>query len=69
MAASSKIDDSSLDSSPYRVARLCRSAPAGSIVDLRNLLAERFPQPFAPPPPDDASEFLATLPIETLTIG
>ena len=45
MAASSKIDDSS----PHRAARLCRSAPAGSIVDLRNLLAERFPQPFPPP--------------------
>lgn len=45
MAASSKIDDSS------PAARLCRSAPAGSIVDLRKLLAERFPQPFTPPAP------------------
>jgi hypothetical protein len=49
MAASSNFDDSPLDSSSSRVARLCRSAPAGSIVDLRNLLAERFPQTFAPP--------------------
>jgi hypothetical protein len=47
MAASSKIDDSS----PYRAARLCRSAPTGSIVDLRKLLAKRFPQPFTPPAP------------------
>ena len=51
MAASSKIDDSSPDSSPYRAARLCRSAPAGSIVDLRNLLAERFPHPSTPASP------------------
>ena len=49
MANRGKIDDSSPDSSPYRAARLCRSAPAGSIIDLRNLLAERFPQPFASP--------------------
>jgi hypothetical protein len=47
MAACSKIDDSS----PDRAAPLCRSAPAGSIVDLRNLLAERFPQPFICPAP------------------
>lgn len=49
MATSGKIDDSSPGSSPSRAARLCPSAPAGSIVDLRNLLAERFPhQPLAP---------------------
>ena len=47
MAASRKIDDLL----PYRAARLYRSAPAGSIVDLRNLLAERFPQPFTPSAP------------------
>jgi hypothetical protein len=69
MAPSGKIDDSSPDSSPYRAARLrrsapagsvdslspesspvrvahrCRSRPRGSIVDLRKLLAERFPHP------------------------
>jgi hypothetical protein len=45
MAPSGKIDDSSPDSSPYRAARLRRSAPAGSVVDLRKLLAERFPDP------------------------
>jgi hypothetical protein len=43
MATSGKIDDSPPGSSPSPAARLCRSAPAGSIVDLRNLLAERFP--------------------------
>jgi hypothetical protein len=43
MAMSAKIDESPPGSSPSRAARLCRSAPAGSIVDLRNLLAERFP--------------------------
>ncbi len=67
MAASGKIDDSSVDSSPcpaadpfrsapvrsidslspesspVRVAHLCRSRPRGSIVDLRKLLSERFP--------------------------
>ena len=47
MAASSKIDESS----PDRAARLCRSVSAGSIVDLRKLLTERFPQPFTPPAP------------------
>jgi hypothetical protein len=51
MAANSKIDDSSPDSSPLRATHLCRSAPAGSIVDLRKLLAERFPQAFTPPVP------------------
>src|SRR5437016_1923077 len=45
MAASGKIDDSPPGSSPSRAARLRRSAPAGSVVDLRNLLAERFPHP------------------------
>jgi len=44
MAASRKIDDSS----PSRATRLSRSTPAGSIIDLRNLLAERFPQSFTP---------------------
>ena len=44
MAANRKVDDSS----PSRAARPCRSAPAGSIIDLRQLLAERFPQTFAP---------------------
>jgi hypothetical protein len=44
MAASNKIDDSSPGSSPCRATSLYRPAPAGSIVDLRKLLAERFPQ-------------------------
>jgi hypothetical protein len=44
MGTSEKFDDSPPGSSPSRAARLCRSAPAGSVVDLRNLLAERFPQ-------------------------
>src|ERR1700674_5230006 len=44
MAASGKIDDSSPVSSPSRAARLRRSA----VVDLRNLLAERFPHTPAP---------------------
>jgi hypothetical protein len=43
------------DSSPSRAARLSRSLPAGRIVDLRNLLAQRFPQ--SPPLP---STHLAT---------
>src|SRR5437870_3645378 len=47
MAASGKIDDSSSGLSPSQAARLRRSAPASSVVDLRNLLAERFPH--APP--------------------
>jgi RecA DNA recombination protein len=47
MAASNRIDDSSPDSSPSRAARPCRSAPAGSIIDLRRLLAERFPKTLA----------------------
>src|ERR1700680_232117 len=49
MAASSKIDDSPPGSSPSRAARLCRAVSAGSIVDLRNLLAKRFHQPLPPP--------------------
>jgi hypothetical protein len=49
MALSSKIYDSSPGSSPSRAARIGRSAPVGSIVDLRNLLAERFPHPLSPP--------------------
>src|ERR1700681_2562653 len=47
MAASSKIDESLL----YGAIHLYRSAAppkAGAIVDLRNLLADRFPQPFTP---------------------
>jgi hypothetical protein len=44
MAESSKIDHSS----SFRATRFSRSAPSSSIVDLRNLLAERFPQPFTP---------------------
>jgi hypothetical protein len=47
MAPSRKIDDSS----PLRATRPCRSAPAGSIIDLRKMLAERFPQSFTPPVP------------------
>ena len=43
MAGSSSIDDS-LPSEPLRAFRPCRTAPASSIVDLRNLLAERYPQ-------------------------
>ncbi len=43
MAASGKIDDSPPGLSPSRAPRLRRSAPAGSVVDLRNLLAKRFP--------------------------
>ena len=48
MAARGKIDDSPPGSSPFRAARPCHSAPAGSIVDLRKLLAERFPHTPAP---------------------
>jgi hypothetical protein len=55
MAANRKVDDSSLDSSPSWAARPCRSAPAGSIIDLRQLLAERFPQTLVP-----AADRLAT---------
>jgi len=47
-AASDKIDDSRPGSSPSRAARLSCPAPAGSIVDLRNLLAERFPRASSP---------------------
>ena len=45
MAASGKIHDSPLDSAPGRAARLGHSTSAGTIVDLRKLLAERFPHP------------------------
>src|SRR5438132_7177840 len=41
MAPSGKIHDSA----PGRAARLGHSTPAGAIVDLRKLLAERFPHP------------------------
>jgi hypothetical protein len=44
MAASGKIDSLSPESSPIGVAYPSRSTPRGSIVDLRNLLAERFPR-------------------------
>jgi hypothetical protein len=44
MGASNTVDDSPPGSSPRRAARPCRSTPVGSIIDLRNLLAERFPQ-------------------------
>ena len=47
MGHSSKIDDALPSALPLR-AGPCRSALAGSIVDLRNLLAERFPQPPSP---------------------
>src|SRR5438876_6020690 len=43
MVARGKIDDSPPGSSPSGAARPCRSAPAGSIVDLQKLLDERFP--------------------------
>jgi hypothetical protein len=42
MAASGKIHDSP-NSAPGRAARLGHSSPVGAIVDLRKLLAERFP--------------------------
>ena len=45
MAASGKIHDSPPNSAPGRAARLGPSTPAGAIVDLRKLLAERFPHP------------------------
>jgi hypothetical protein len=50
VAARNKIDDSPPGSSPSRAARLCRSTPVGSIVDLRKLLAERYPSTIAPRP-------------------
>ena len=49
MAASRTIDAASPDSSPSRAAGPCRPAPASSIIDLRQLLAERFPQTSAAP--------------------
>ncbi len=48
MAASGKADDSPPGSSPPRSARPRRGFPVRSVVDLRNLLAERFPH--APTP-------------------
>jgi hypothetical protein len=45
MAPSGKIHDSLPNSAPRRAARLGHSAPAGAVVDLRKLLAERFPHP------------------------
>ena len=48
MAASGKIHDSPANSALGRAARLGHSPPAGAIVDLRKLLAERFPHsPFS----------------------
>ena len=44
MPASSKVDDSFPRESPSHTLRPSRSAPPGIILDLRNLLAERFPQ-------------------------
>ena len=44
MAASGKSHNSP-DSAPDRAPRLGHSTPAGAIVDLRKLLAERFPHP------------------------
>lgn len=44
MAASSQVDNPSPASLSLRALGPCHSAPAGSIVDLRKLLAERFPQ-------------------------
>jgi len=44
MAPSGKSHNSP-DSAPSRAARLGHSTPAGAIVDLRKLLAERFPHP------------------------
>lgn len=49
MTGRSKIDDSLSSASPLRAASPSRTASAGSIVDLRNLLAERFPQPHIAP--------------------
>ena len=43
MATSGKVDDSAPDSSPSRAACLRCPALAGSVLDLRKLLAERFP--------------------------
>ncbi len=42
-APAGSVDSFSPESSPVRVAYPCRSHPRGSIIDLRNLLAERFP--------------------------
>ena len=47
MPASSQIQSSA--SSSWRAPEPCHSAPASSIVDLRKLLAERFPQQRLPP--------------------
>lgn len=49
-ATSDKIDDSPPGSSPSRAGHLSRPAPAGLIVDLRNLLAGRFPSAPSPAP-------------------
>ena len=47
-APAGSVDSLSPESSPGRVAHPCRSRPRGSIVDLRKLLAERFPHAPAP---------------------
>jgi recA bacterial DNA recombination protein len=49
VGATNKIDYvTSRCRNPRGLSRPSRSAPAGSIVDLRKLLAERFPHPFSP---------------------
>jgi len=49
MAEANSIDSFAPAHSASRPARLCRGFPARSIVDLRKLLAERFPQRSTPP--------------------
>src|SRR6266446_4250846 len=48
MAANGSLNSLAAASSPVRVAHPCRSRSCSSIVDLRNLLAERFPHVPAP---------------------
>ncbi len=48
MAANGSLNSLAAASSPVRVAHPCRSRSCSSIVDLRNLLAERFPHVLAP---------------------
>jgi hypothetical protein len=49
MGSTSRIDDLPPGESSLQAARPSRSAPAGTILDLRNLLAERFPQSHVTP--------------------
>ena len=65
MAANGKIDDSPSGLSPSRAARLRRSAPGSSVVDLRNLLAERFPHA----PPSAETRLITGLSFLDQTIG